>query len=181
MVVRLLVALLLAIVAIVVLEFSLRPAVHAGGRPGVSGDGRGDAARDRWGDVVGGPDQRTDQSLASKVPGSFYVEVDRVMLCSSRGQAPARAAPLLELKAGGVVVVHRPAPMPQGPARPVSAFAAIILPEPSLAALDARARAVLLDLLAALWPDRPVAVERLVCRGVSAAVSDRRSLLAWLR
>lgn len=118
---------------------------------------------------------------APRLP-ALYVEVDRVLLLGRDGAVvPAAAAPVLEVCEGGRILVRVPPPLPSGPGRPRSELAAVILPADSLAALSPEQRALLLEVLGLLWPDRPVDPSRLSFAGVSSESSEIGRLLSWLR
>ena len=112
------------------------------------------------------------------VPAS--VKARAVVLCDRPGSVP-EAAGEWQILGDGQWVVRRPPPLPSAPgASEVPAFA-VVLPVHSLASLDARTRATLLDFLSVAWGERPVAQERLLLQGIEGEDADRAALLSWLR
>lgn len=179
MVIRLAWALLAAVAVIVGLEWWLRasdePSSPASWNPGLS------AAR---ASLSTSKDSRS--AAAGLVPGSaardleLFVAVDRVMLCR-HDNVPATAAPVLALLGDGQLAVWRSPPLPMVPGRPRAALGALALPVSSLGQLTASQRALVLDGLGQMWPDRPVEPARLVLRGVAGSRAEVARLVGWLR
>lgn len=102
-----------------------------------------------------------------------------VWLCAAAHQVPPTAAPVLEIRSDGSVLLRRPQPA----ALPAltAAAPAVILPAASLRGLSARQRGSLCECLAALLSARPVATTDVRCLGVQASSEEWRALLAWVQ
>lgn len=108
-----------------------------------------------------------------------------VALCHRLRSLAPDVAPVVEVLAGGEVVLRRPEPLPSRPAAdaPLSREgygAAVVLPVADLRELDPGARSALVDLLARWIRDRPVAPDRLRPIDVAAPDAALRRLLSWV-
>ena len=108
-------------------------------------------------------------------------EADRVVLAAQRSGVPADAAPVVEIGGGGAVRILVAAPPPAGPLPEPWPSAGVVLPQSSLAALDPRERARLLEVLAAWGGPRGASREQLHWVGVAATAEEVERLLRWLR
>lgn len=94
----------------------------------------------------------------------------------------ARVAPVVQVLADGAVVLRRPAPLARRP----DAFAegelgaAVLLPAASLAGLDPRARAALVEVLGQLSAERPVPSARFRVVDLNLPLADLERLLGWV-
>lgn len=156
----------LALAAIVALEWTLRTDEE---REHTAADAR-DAA-----------ERAAAEALGRAQPVSVLgVTARTVVLCDRVGAVP-EAAGEWQLLSQGSVLVRRPPPLPSQPTSvEVPAFA-VVLPTAGLADLDPVARAALLDFLSEAWRDRPVGPDRLRLQGVGGDDADKAALLRWLR
>lgn len=155
----------IAVVAIVALEWALRQDERRSSEAAASES----EARRAMADLG---------TVRPLVPAS--VRARAVVLCDRPGSVPEAAAEW-QILGDGQCVVRRPLPPPSAPGRiEVPAFA-VALPVQSLASLDARTRATLLDFLSVAWSERPVPGERLMLQGIEGEAADRAALLSWLR
>ena len=115
----------------------------------------------------------------SRLPAGLR-PVGRVGLYGPAEKPPPLLAPVLELMPSGAVVLRRAAPVPLLPNTGVGP-AAILLPGPELAGLTPAQRAALLDVLAALLPQRPVPAAAVRLHGIGANAASVGRLLAWVR
>ena len=104
------------------------------------------------------------------------------VLLASRMQALAPdVAPVVQVLADGTVALRRPAPVPQSPAATGSGHrVGILLPSTELDRLGPAVRGTLVELLAALVVDRPVAADRVQLVDVGAGSFGLGPVLAWV-
>ncbi|MBK8098256.1 MAG: hypothetical protein IPK26_14185 [Planctomycetes bacterium] len=115
----------------------------------------------------------------SRLPAGLR-PVGMVWLYGPADKPPQMLAPVLELMPSGAVMLRRPAPVPLVPHLEVGP-AAVLLPGPHLAGLTPAQRAALLDVLAALIPERPVRATAVHLHGIDANAVTVGRLLAWVR
>ncbi len=158
--VRVAVALLLAVTAISALVFTLRQQ---------DAEAHGFALR---GAPPGPPFPRTDLPPLGRT-------AQPVWICSAWAQVPENAAPLLRVLPDGSVAMVRPAPLAQRPGQVAETVPTVLVPRP-LEALNPAQRGALLECLAALVADRPVPTGsvRVAHADGTAVALDR--LLDWL-
>ncbi len=155
--VRLALAGLAALVAIVVLErCATRAAARAAVRPATL-----DLPPDR-------------PALRGLAPGALVVRL------VGPGGRWDDAAPVLAVTAAGELQVRRPPPRPDGPLLRPAPLAAVLVPGASLADLTPGQRAALLDVLSVLCRGRPdpAAID---LAALHAEPADLAALLRWLR
>jgi hypothetical protein len=157
---------LVAVAAIVAMEFWLR-----------EGDRRMDAAAS----LQLQRDQAATLALGSARPLLAGGVTARTVILSDRPFVVPEADAEWQLLRDGTWAVRRPVPLPSVPGVSELPAFAVALPTSKLAALDATARAALLDFLSVAWRDRPVSLDRLRLQGVDGADLDRAALLGWLR
>jgi hypothetical protein len=104
------------------------------------------------------------------------------VLLASRLQALAPdVAPVVQVLADGTVALRRPAPVSQSPAATSAGRrVGILLPTTELDRLGPAVRGTLVELLAALLVDRPVAADRVQLVDVGVGSFGLGPLLAWV-
>jgi hypothetical protein len=108
----------------------------------------------------------------------------RVVLAHRLSALAPDAAPVVQVLAGGGLVLRRPPPLSTRPggAAPSRAgqAAAVLLPAATLAELAPAARSALLDLLRQLIDQRPVPPSRIAAADVAVPPSELGRLLSWV-
>lgn len=162
---RLLLAMVVALGAIAWLEWSLRAeAALAAERAAAAGP-----------EPTAAPAEPVARAVAE-----LGLSATVVVLCRAPEQV-AEAVALWQVAATGAVVLRRPPPLPTAPGRRVVPLVAVVLPADHLDGLDPVQRAGLLDLLSALFAERPVGVGQVRLAGLAGGDAEVAALLRWLR
>lgn len=119
----------------------------------------------------------------ARLPDGLPIGRARQVFLLGPGVEPwAELAPLAQLLPGGVLRILRGVPLAQRPEDGDEWPAVgVILPGVELSDLDARERAILLNLLNAWSAGRGLRPEQVVGRGLSFRPGEMRGLLHWLR
>jgi hypothetical protein len=104
-----------------------------------------------------------------------------VAIATQRAALPEGCAPVLAIGRGGSLRVVVPPPPPAGPLAAPWPASGVLLPCRELAALDARARARLLEVLGALVGPGALAAGQIALADVEAKAGELEALLRWLR
>ena len=121
------------------------------------------------------------EPMVGSLPFVVGPAAGRVLLASRLAALAPDVAPVVQVFADGSIALRRAAPLADAPAPgPTPGDAGILLPQPSLRALQPAARAAALDLIGRFAEGRPLTSAQVVVVDVRATAVELERLLAWV-
>jgi len=127
------------------------------------------------------PPRPPEQALPDQV--ALRAASGLILLSSRLAALEPALAPVVQVLTDGGLALRRATPLARGPggdAEAATRGAAIILPVPSLARLDPRARAALVEVIGQLVVERPVPATRFRTVDFALPTAELERLLRWV-